>query len=118
MQHGNATKIINLLTLPRVVRPPAWAGQTAPLGSDSLGAVRPPQETGPAPNFSKPARTTLNTFQKLPGAQNMHKVPPLLTMHESKENAKSFNIELLKYTKFNIECDTCPNEQVRYSIAS
>jgi hypothetical protein len=42
------------------------------------GTVRPPHETGPAPNFSKTARTTLNTFQMLPGAQIKHKLIPLV----------------------------------------
>jgi hypothetical protein len=69
----------------RAVRPPgshltAW------------GAVRPPQETGPAPNCPKFARTNWNTFQALPGAQSMHKLLPLITMHESRQNAKTFNI--------------------------
>jgi hypothetical protein len=39
-------------------------------------------------------------------------------MHESSQKCKTFNLELLKKTKFNIVCYTCPNEQVRYSIAS
>jgi hypothetical protein len=43
---------------------------------------------------------------------------PLLAMHESSQKCKTFNLELLKYTKFNIWCYTCPNEQVRYSTAS
>jgi hypothetical protein len=43
---------------------------------------------------------------------------PLLAMHESSQKGKTFNLELPKYTKFNIGCYTCPNEQVRYSIAS
>jgi hypothetical protein len=38
---------------------------------------------------------------------------PLLTMHESRQNAKNFNIYLLKYTKFITRCYTCPNDQVR-----
>jgi hypothetical protein len=42
------------------------------------GAVRPPHETGPAPNFSKTARNNWNTFQKLPGAQIMQKLLPLV----------------------------------------
>jgi hypothetical protein len=55
----------------RVVRPPvpdltAW------------GTVRPPQGTGPAPNCSKFSRNNWNTFQTLPGAQNMHKLLPLV----------------------------------------
>jgi hypothetical protein len=55
----------------RAVRPPvpyvtAW------------GAVRPPQETGPALNCSKFSRTIWNTFQTLPGAQSMHKLLPLV----------------------------------------
>jgi hypothetical protein len=96
--------------LPWAVSPPLW-------DLTALGVVRPPQETGPAPNFSKTARTTLNTFKMLPGAQIMQNFSPLLTMHESRKNAKSFDIELLKYTKFIRRCYTCPNEQVRYSIA-
>jgi hypothetical protein len=57
--------------LHQVVRPPtchltAWE------------AVRPPHETGPASNFSKTARTNWNTFQKLPGAQNMPKLLPVV----------------------------------------
>jgi hypothetical protein len=43
---------------------------------------------------------------------------PLLTMHESSQKCKTFNLELLKQTKFNKGCYTCPNEQVRYNIAS
>jgi hypothetical protein len=39
-------------------------------------------------------------------------------MHESSQKCKTFNLELLKYTKFNIGCYTRPNEQVRYSTAS
>jgi hypothetical protein len=35
---------------------------------------------------------------------------PFLTMHESRKNAKSFNIEILKYTKFITRCYTCPNK--------
>jgi hypothetical protein len=46
------------------------------------------------------------------------KFPPLLTMHQSSQKCQKFNLELLKYTKFNIGCYTCPNEKVRYSIAS
>jgi hypothetical protein len=46
------------------------------------------------------------------------KLLPLLAMHESSQKCKIFNLELLKYTKFNKECYTCPNEQVRYSTAS
>jgi hypothetical protein len=41
-------------------------------------AVRPPHKTGRAPNFSKTAQTNWNTFQMLPGAQNMHKLLPLV----------------------------------------
>jgi hypothetical protein len=83
MQHGNAAKSKNLLTLPKVVRPPlcdltAW------------GAVTPPQETGPAPNFSKTARTTLNTFQMLPGAQIMHKLLPLVDNARIKAKCEKF----------------------------
>jgi hypothetical protein len=43
---------------------------------------------------------------------------PLLAMHESSQKCNTFNLELLKWTKFNKGCYTCPNEQVRYSIAS
>jgi hypothetical protein len=41
--------------IPWAVRPPLW-------DLTAWGAVRSPQQTGPAPNFSKTARTTLNTF--------------------------------------------------------
>jgi hypothetical protein len=57
--------------LHKAVRPPApylTAG----------GAVRPPQETGPAQNGSKITRTNWNTFQTLPGVQDMHKLLPLV----------------------------------------
>jgi hypothetical protein len=33
-------------------------------------------------------------------------------------NLKTWNLELLKYTKFITRCYTCPNEQVRYSTDS
>jgi hypothetical protein len=89
--------------MPWAVRPPLW-------DLTARRVVRPPQETDPASNFAKTARTTLNTFQMLPGAQIMHKLLPLLTMHESRQNAKRCNIELLKYTKFITRCYTCTNE--------
>jgi hypothetical protein len=38
-------------------------------------------------------------------------------MNQAK-NAKKCNLELLKEKKFNKGCYTCPNEQVRFSIAS
>jgi hypothetical protein len=41
-------------------------------------AVRPHHVTDPTPNCSKFAQTNLNTFQMLPGAQNMHKLLPLI----------------------------------------
>jgi hypothetical protein len=41
-----------------------------------------------------------------------------LAMHESSQKCKTFNLELLKSTKFNKGCYTCPNKQVGYSIAS
>jgi hypothetical protein len=72
----NATRSKILLTLPGAVKPPALGGSTAYLTLDHQGTVRPPQETGPAPNFSKTARTNLNTFQMLQGAQIMHKLLP------------------------------------------
>jgi hypothetical protein len=43
---------------------------------------------------------------------------PLLTMHESRQNAKSFNIYLLKYTQFITRSNTSSNEQVIYSTGS
>jgi hypothetical protein len=62
-----------------------------------------------------PPKNLINAFSK---AFEAHTSPPLLAMHESSQKCKTFNLELLKYTKFNIGCYTCPNEQVRYSIAS
>jgi hypothetical protein len=90
MQCGNATKSKNLLTLPRwldrlcrAVRPPvphltAW------------GAVRPPQETDPAPNCSKFSRTNWNTFQTLPGARSKHKLLPLVDNAWIKAKCENF----------------------------
>jgi hypothetical protein len=74
MQQGAKTYSLCPVRLDRphqAVRPPtthltAW------------GAVRPPHVTGRTPNNSKNARTNWNTFQKLPGAQNMHKLFPLV----------------------------------------
>jgi hypothetical protein len=44
---------------------------------------------------------------------------PLLPMHESRlKFEKKNNLELLKYAKFITRCNTCPNEQFRYSTAS
>jgi hypothetical protein len=94
-------------------------------------AVRPPLWDLIAWGWlDRPKKPALRqTFQKLPKPlwtpSKCSQVPksctsfsPLLTMHESRKNAKSFNIDLLKYTKFITRCYTCPNEQVRYSIAS
>jgi hypothetical protein len=57
--------------LHRAVRPPA-PHLTA------RGAVRPPKETGPAPNCSKISRTNWNTFQTLLGVQTKLKLLPLV----------------------------------------
>jgi hypothetical protein len=57
--------------LPWAVRPPLY-------DLTAWGAVRPPHETGLAPNFSKIAQITLNTFQMLSGAEIMHKLFPLV----------------------------------------
>jgi hypothetical protein len=57
-----------------------------------------------------------NTWK--PRAISSSNFSPLLAMHESSQKCKTFNLELLKYTKLNIRCYTCPNEQVKYSIAS
>jgi hypothetical protein len=54
------------------------AVRTPALQLTARGVVKPPQETGPAPNCSKFARTNLNAFQTLPGAQRMHKLLPLV----------------------------------------
>jgi hypothetical protein len=90
MQHGNATKRKTCSLCPgRLDRLP-WAGRPPLCDLTAWGAVRPPQETGPAPNFSKTARTTLNTFQMLPGAQIMHKLVPLVDNAWIKEKCKKF----------------------------
>jgi hypothetical protein len=73
----NATKSKNLLNMHRAVRPLA-PDLTASTRYDRLGAVRPLQETGPAPNCPKFDRTSWNSFQTLPGAQSMHKLLPLV----------------------------------------
>jgi hypothetical protein len=57
--------------LHKAVRPPATH-------LTARGAVGPPHVTGSALNCSKNARTNWNTFQTLPGAQNMHKLLPLV----------------------------------------
>jgi hypothetical protein len=57
--------------LHQAVRPPAYH-------LTAWEAVRPPHETDLAPNYSKTTLTNLNTFQKLPGAQIMHKLLPLV----------------------------------------
>jgi hypothetical protein len=44
--------------------------------------------------------------------------PPCCQCMNQGSNLKICNLELLKYTKFITRCNTCPNEQVRYSIAS
>jgi hypothetical protein len=71
--------------LHKAVRPPATH-------LTAWGAVRPPHVTGSALICSKIARTNGNTFQTLPGVQNMHKLLPLVDNDESRQNAKSFNI--------------------------
>jgi hypothetical protein len=90
-------------------------------------AVRPPVPHLTAWGAVRPALH--ETAQNLPeqiGTPSKHsQVPkectnfsPLLTMHESRQNAKTFNIYLLKYTKFITKSYTSPNEQVRYSTGS
>jgi hypothetical protein len=49
-------------------------------------------------NGSKPPENLLNASSKPIQAST------LLTMHESSKKFKTFNLELLKYTKFNIKC--------------
>jgi hypothetical protein len=75
----------------------------------------PPGKLPELKNGSKPLGNLLNACNKPFQAQTS---PPLLTMHESSQKSEKIKLELLKYTKFNIGCYTCPNEQVRYSIAS
>jgi hypothetical protein len=53
-------------------------------------AVRPPQETGPAPNCPKFAWTNWNTFQTLLGAQSMHKLLPLVDNAWIKAKCENF----------------------------
>jgi hypothetical protein len=64
------------------------------------------------------ARNHLKPSECIQQAISSPNFSPLLAMHESSQKCKTFNLELLKYTKFNTGCYTCPNEQVRYSIAS
>jgi hypothetical protein len=63
-------------------------------------------------------QTTCKPSKCIQQAISSSNFSPLLTMHESSKKCKTLNLELLKWTKFNIGCYTCPNEQVRYSIAS
>jgi hypothetical protein len=84
----------------------------------------------PGGQLDRPMRPALHqTAQNLPepiGTPSKHsQVPkaytnfsPLLTMHESRQNAKLYNIYLLKYTKFITRSYRSPNEQVRYSTGS
>jgi hypothetical protein len=96
-----------------------------------LWAVRPPLwDLTTWGRLDRPKKLALHqSFQKLPEPlwtpSKCSQVPksctnfsPLLSMHESRQNAKSFNIEFLKYTKFITRFYTCQNEQVKYSIAS
>jgi hypothetical protein len=66
------------LTLPKAVRPPAQAVRPPTTHLTASGPVRPPHVTGPKRNCSKFARSNWNTFQRLPGAQSMHKLLPLV----------------------------------------
>jgi hypothetical protein len=118
MQHGNAAKSKNCSTCPgrldrlhRAVRPPA-PDLTA------WGRLDRPKRPALYQTAQKFARPNWNTFQTLQVPKTCTNFSPLLTMHESRQNAKSFNIKLLKYTKFITRGYTSPNEQVRYSTRS
>jgi hypothetical protein len=108
MQHGNAAKSKNLLTKPRAVRPPA--SQLTAWGR--LDRPKKPAQHQTAQKLPEPIWTPSKHSQVPKACTNFS---PLLTMHELRQNAKSFNIYLLKYTKFITRGYTSPNEQVRYS---
>jgi hypothetical protein len=118
MQHGNANNEQTLLTLPRSVKPPAWASQTAPPGSNRWGWLDRARNRP----YTKLFKTYPNHFEHLanaPRSPSYAQISPLFDNAWIKAKCeKSFNIELLKYTKFITRCYTHPNEQVRYSIAS
>jgi hypothetical protein len=76
MQHGNATRRKNCSLYPGRLDRLHQAVRSSYHTSDRLVAVRPPQETGPAPNCSKFAWTNWNTFQTLPGAQKHAQTSP------------------------------------------
>jgi hypothetical protein len=70
------------------------------------------------PEPRKLLETTWKPSKCIQQAISSSNFSPLLVMHESSQKCKTLNLELLKYTKFNKGCYTCPNRQVKYSIAS
>jgi hypothetical protein len=108
----------------------AHTGQTGPHHrSDRCLRCAQDQHSHRSDRWPRPVRPVHNRAQKwlkttwkpskcVQQAISSSNFSPFLAMHESSQKCKTFNLELLKSTKFNIGWYTCPNEQVRYSIAS
>jgi hypothetical protein len=87
-------------------------------GQHSDRSDRWPRPVGPVHTRAhKWLETTWKPSKCIQQAISSSNFSPLLAMHESSQKCKTFNLELLKWTKFNIGCYTCPNQQVRYFIA-
>jgi hypothetical protein len=64
------------------------------------------------------ARNHLKTFLMHPASHFKLKLLPLVGNARIKPKKQNFEPRASQIDKFNKECYTCPNEKVRYSIAS
>jgi hypothetical protein len=96
----------------------SWAVRTPLWELTAWGRLDHPKKPALHQTFQKLPEPLWTPYKCFPVPKSCTNFSPLLTMHELRKNAKRFYIELFKYTKFIITCYTCPNEQVRYSIAS
>jgi hypothetical protein len=118
MQYGKTNKEQTILTLPRVVKPPASGLVRLPLWDlTAWGRLDRPRNRPCTILF----KTCPNHFEHLPNSPrcpNHAQTSPPCWQCMNQCKFKKCNLELLISTKFTTRCYTSPNEQVRYFIDS
>jgi hypothetical protein len=78
MQHGNAIRSKNLLTLSRAVKPPAWASQTALWNLTARGRLDCPKKPALHKTFQNLPETLQTPFKCSQVPKIMYKLLPLV----------------------------------------
>jgi hypothetical protein len=91
------------------------------LGTTSARPVHPTGQTGATwetTRSQKKLETTWKPSKCTQQAKSCSNFSPLLAMHESSQKMQKMQPRASQKDKIQHRCYTCPNEQVRYSIAS